>query len=65
MTTVSVQGLARVSESVGGLIAEVRPEQWKSPTPCTEWNVRDVQPVRQRGQPVQADLEPVGLESDQ
>ncbi|MFF2964560.1 TIGR03086 family metal-binding protein [Streptomyces sp. NPDC057963] len=42
MTTVSVEHLARTYESVGDLIAEIRPEQWKEPTPCTEWNVRDV-----------------------
>lgn len=42
MTTVSVEDLARASETVGDLIAEVRPEQWKAPTPCTEWNVRGV-----------------------
>ncbi|MFD5496142.1 TIGR03086 family metal-binding protein [Streptomyces sp. NPDC127091] len=42
MTTVSVEDLARASESVGDLLAEVRPEQWKEPTPCTEWNVREV-----------------------
>ena len=42
MTTVSVEDLARACEAVGDLIGEVRPEQWKAPTPCTEWNVRDV-----------------------
>ncbi|WP_329538051.1 TIGR03086 family metal-binding protein (plasmid) [Streptomyces sp. NBC_01450] len=42
MTTVSVEDLARASKTVGDLIAEVRPEQWKAPTPCTEWNVREV-----------------------
>jgi uncharacterized protein (TIGR03086 family) len=42
MTTVSVADLARTSESVGDLIAEIRPGQWKGPTPCTEWNVREV-----------------------
>ena len=29
-------------EAVGLLIGRVRPEQWSSPTPCTEWTVRDV-----------------------
>ncbi|MGW1620102.1 TIGR03086 family metal-binding protein [Streptomyces sp. NPDC002172] len=42
MTTVSVEDLARACTSVGDLLAEVRPEQWKEPTPCTEWNVREV-----------------------
>ncbi|MFG2985465.1 TIGR03086 family metal-binding protein [Streptomyces sp. NPDC048258] len=42
MTTVSVEDLARACEAVGDLIAEVRPEQWKAPTPCAEWTVREV-----------------------
>jgi uncharacterized protein (TIGR03086 family) len=42
MTTTSVEDLARAYAAVGDLIAEIRPEQWKAPTPCTEWNVRDV-----------------------
>ncbi|MFE7044899.1 TIGR03086 family metal-binding protein [Streptomyces atratus] len=42
MTTASVEDLTRACEAVGDLIAEIRPEQWKAPTPCTEWNVRDV-----------------------
>jgi uncharacterized protein (TIGR03086 family) len=42
MTTASVEDLARACEAVGDLIAEIRPEQWRAPTPCTEWNVRDV-----------------------
>ena len=42
MTTPSVEDLARACEAVGDLIAEIRPEQWTAPTPCTEWNVRDL-----------------------
>ncbi|MCX4658566.1 TIGR03086 family metal-binding protein [Streptomyces uncialis] len=42
MSTVYVEDLARVCASVGDLLAGVRPEQWKEPTPCTEWNVREV-----------------------
>ncbi|MEU8655014.1 TIGR03086 family metal-binding protein [Streptomyces sp. NPDC048737] len=42
MTTVSVDRLARAYTPVGDLIAGIRPEQWEAPTPCTEWNVRDV-----------------------
>lgn len=26
----------------GALVHEVRPEQWSLPTPCSEWNVRDL-----------------------
>jgi len=29
-------------ETTGGIIARIRPDQWELPTPCTEWNVRDV-----------------------
>ncbi|MEU9304724.1 TIGR03086 family metal-binding protein [Streptomyces sp. NPDC048269] len=42
MTTVAVEDLARASKAVADLIAEIRFEQWKAPTPCTEWNVREV-----------------------
>src|SRR2546421_3526539 len=42
MTAPSVEDLARACEAVGDLIAEIRPEQWTAPTPCTEWNVRDL-----------------------
>jgi uncharacterized protein (TIGR03086 family) len=42
MTTPSVEDLARACEAVGDLIAEIRPEQWTAPTPCTEWNVREL-----------------------
>lgn len=42
MVTASVEDLARACEAVGGLIAGIRPEQWKAPTPCPEWNVREV-----------------------
>jgi len=42
MTTDSVEDLARAYEAVGDVIAKVRPEQWTAPTPCTEWNVREV-----------------------
>ncbi|MDJ0341882.1 TIGR03086 family metal-binding protein [Streptomyces sp. H10-C2] len=42
MTTISVENLARACEAVGDLIAEIRPEQWKERTPCTEWDVREV-----------------------
>jgi len=42
VTTTSVKDLARACEALGDLIAEIRPEQWTEPTPCTDWNVRDV-----------------------
>ncbi|MEU0114660.1 TIGR03086 family metal-binding protein [Streptomyces bobili] len=41
-TAVSVEHLARACEPVGDLIAAIRPEQWKAPTPCAEWDVRGV-----------------------
>ncbi|MEV0092355.1 TIGR03086 family metal-binding protein [Streptomyces sp. NPDC050738] len=41
-TTASVADLARASRAVGDLIAEISTEQWAAPTPCTEWNARDV-----------------------
>ncbi|WP_227998469.1 maleylpyruvate isomerase family mycothiol-dependent enzyme [Nocardia australiensis] len=42
MTDSYVEDLARANTAVGELIAEIRSEQWKAPTPCTEWDVRDV-----------------------
>jgi uncharacterized protein (TIGR03086 family) len=32
----------RACGAVGGLINRVDPDQWTTPTPCSEWNVRDV-----------------------
>lgn len=29
-------------ETAAGIIANIGPDQWSLPTPCTEWNVRDV-----------------------
>jgi uncharacterized protein (TIGR03086 family) len=42
VTTASVEDLGRACGAVGDLIADVRPDQWNAPTPCTEWTVRDV-----------------------
>jgi uncharacterized protein (TIGR03086 family) len=42
VTTDLVDDLARAHAAVGSLIARIRPEQWTAPTPCTEWNVREV-----------------------
>jgi uncharacterized protein (TIGR03083 family) len=41
MTAASIDDLACECEPITDLIAEIRPDQWKAPTPCTEWNVRD------------------------
>jgi hypothetical protein len=38
----SVEDLARASTAVGDLIANILPDQWNAPTPCTEWAVQDV-----------------------
>jgi len=42
MTTASVEDLERACAAVGDLIAGIGSDQWMAPTPCTEWNVRDV-----------------------
>jgi uncharacterized protein (TIGR03086 family) len=42
VTGASVEGLVRACEAVGDLISRVGPDQWDAPTPCSEWNVRDV-----------------------
>jgi uncharacterized protein (TIGR03086 family) len=42
MTTASVEDLERACGAVGELIAGIGSHQWMAPTPCTEWNVRDV-----------------------
>jgi uncharacterized protein (TIGR03086 family) len=34
--------LDRSLASVGSLIGSIRPEQWSSATPCTDWSVRQV-----------------------
>ncbi|MDT5131321.1 MAG: hypothetical protein QOE41_632 [Mycobacterium sp.] len=36
------QDLARACQAIGDVTAAVRPDQWQAPTPCTEWNVRDI-----------------------
>jgi uncharacterized protein (TIGR03086 family) len=40
--TPSVDQLARVQAEVRPLITGIRDDQWSTPTPCTEWNVREV-----------------------
>ena len=42
MATDQVDQLSRVLDVTGRLIAGVRDEQWDGPTPCSEWNVRDL-----------------------
>ena len=32
----------RASTAIEAMIAAVRPEQWDAPTPCTEWNLRQL-----------------------
>ncbi len=32
----------RASAAIEAMIAAVRPEQWDAPTPCTEWNLREL-----------------------
>lgn len=39
---VIVDSLSRASAAVGDLIEKIDGDQWTAPTPCTEWNVRDV-----------------------
>lgn len=36
------EGLDRASAAVGDLIDQIDAAQWRAPTPCTEWNVREV-----------------------
>jgi len=34
--------LGRAIDAVGGLIGNVRPDQWSAATPCTDWTVRQL-----------------------
>jgi uncharacterized protein (TIGR03086 family) len=34
--------LGRAFDAVGGLIDNIRADQWSAPTPCTDWTVRQV-----------------------
>lgn len=38
----SGQLYARAMRQTERIIGNVRPDQWTAPTPCTEWNIRDV-----------------------
>jgi len=37
-----VEQLGRAFDAVGGLISNIRADQWSAPTPCTDWTVRQV-----------------------
>jgi uncharacterized protein (TIGR03086 family) len=37
-----IDDLARASAVTGDLIDRIAADQWMAPTPCTEWNVRDL-----------------------
>jgi uncharacterized protein (TIGR03086 family) len=41
-TSAIFDGLIRASTVVGDLIDQITGDQWTAPTPCTEWNVREV-----------------------
>lgn len=38
----AIDELAQVLDATERLVAAVRDEQWSAPTPCTDWNVRDL-----------------------
>jgi uncharacterized protein (TIGR03086 family) len=42
MTSGPVGQLSAALETTGQLIASVRTDQWSEPTPCSQWNVRDL-----------------------
>lgn len=42
MTSTPIDDLARASAAVGDLLDQIAADQWTAPTPCSEWNVRDV-----------------------
>jgi uncharacterized protein (TIGR03086 family) len=42
VTPVPLDDLAVALGAVGDLVAAVRPGQWRDPTPCREWNVREL-----------------------
>jgi uncharacterized protein (TIGR03086 family) len=37
-----VEQLGRASDTVGGLISNIRAGQWSAPTPCPDWTVRQL-----------------------
>ncbi len=42
MTSTPVADLRAILGAVGDLVAAVREDQWAGPTPCPEWNVREL-----------------------
>jgi uncharacterized protein (TIGR03086 family) len=42
MTSSPVEDLAALLAVAGDLVAGVRSDQWENPTPCTDWNVREL-----------------------
>ncbi|MBB4852921.1 uncharacterized protein (TIGR03086 family) [Mycobacteroides chelonae] len=40
--TSPAEDFARASTAIETMIAAVRPDQWGEPTPCTEWNLRQL-----------------------
>ncbi len=42
MTAAPIDDLAATLGAVGDLVADVRYDQWNAPTPCPEWNVREL-----------------------
>lgn len=42
MPPLPLDDLAAVVDAVGDLVATVRPDQWRDPSPCPEWNVHEL-----------------------
>ncbi|WP_024802302.1 TIGR03086 family metal-binding protein [Nocardia sp. BMG51109] len=42
MSATPVTAFAEVTDTVARLVEAVEKEQWSAPTPCTEWNVRQL-----------------------
>ena len=42
MSEAFVDDLARVLDEFDRMVVAVQADQWEAPTPCTEWNVRDL-----------------------
>lgn len=41
-TPSQIEPLARAHSAVEPVVRGIHPDQWDGPTPCTEWNVRDI-----------------------
>lgn len=42
MNATPVDSLATALDAVGEMLVDVREDQWHAPTPCTDWDVREV-----------------------